>query len=169
MLKSTKGRYSVNLAYRLVHQSAEHLGEPPLHGGKGGQNHRCEYHVVEVGNHEVSVVQLYIGHRCAQLQAREATDDKYAVCEKCVQKRCVEPQRPAPQGQTHSHHDDQERHGYDDGGDAEAYGGQRVQSGHEHMVRPHHEAEYAGENGGVDNVVVAVQGLSSPRRGISHR
>jgi len=66
----------VNLAERLVQHPPEHLREPEGHSREGPDDRDREERVVEVGEHEVRVVEVDVRAARAEVDARHAADQE---------------------------------------------------------------------------------------------
>jgi len=58
----------------VAEHPAEHLGEPVEQGGEDGDAHTAEHHIVEVGHHEVGVVDVNVRGQRAHDEAGESAD-----------------------------------------------------------------------------------------------
>ena len=65
-----EGEPEVHLAQRLVHHPAEHLGEPEVGAGEHAEDRRHAHDQVEVGDHEVGVVEVDVERRLAPGRCR---------------------------------------------------------------------------------------------------
>jgi hypothetical protein len=73
-LKPTNTSTQPILPQVLAVHPAEHLGPPVVQPAEERDDRAAHHHVVEVGDHEVGVVQVDVGGQGAEEQARSAAD-----------------------------------------------------------------------------------------------
>ena len=62
-MNADEGDPEMDLAQRLVHHFAEHLGEPVDDGAEDSEQAPAEQHVMDVGDDEIGVVDEHIHRR----------------------------------------------------------------------------------------------------------
>ena len=144
-----------NLSQTFVVHATGDLGPPVVqaadHRNQGGTHH----HVVEVGHHEVRVVQLNIGGQDRQRQTRQTTNGKDEQEGQGVQHRRGERDaafvhREDPVEDLH-----RRRNGHREGDRGEDGVHQRGLTTGEHVVAPHQEREERNRHGGERDHLVA--------------
>ena len=68
----------VDIGHCIVQIPAIHLGEPMIDTGKHTQDPRHTHYDMEVGDHEIRIMQLKIQRRVTKEDTRQTTGDEHA-------------------------------------------------------------------------------------------
>src|SRR3990172_4032630 len=87
----------MDFAQRLIHHPPEHLREPEVEAGEAAEENRAEKRIVEVGDHEICIMDVNVHRRRAVEDAGEPAEDKDAQSAQCKKHGRAKRDRGAPQ------------------------------------------------------------------------
>ena len=159
-----EGEPEVDLADAFIQEAPEHFGEPEIESGKHAEDRGNAHDQVEMGHHEVCVMQIQVQRRLRQEQAGEAAAHEQGHKSESEQHRAGELDFAAPDGS-------QPVEGFDGRGNADGHRQQReserrvrAHAADEHVVAPHAEAEEADGANRSDHGAVAEHRLAREGR-----
>jgi hypothetical protein len=140
-VNSDNGDPEMPVSQLFVHHPAKHLGEPMVNARHHTEKRRTAHYQVEMGDHEIGVVQLDVKGCVPQVYPRQSTRYKKGYQPDGEQHGWCKPYVAPPQGGEVVENLNSRRHGNHQSHQHERRTQERVHPRNKHMVSPYHKRQ----------------------------